>query len=61
MSRLKDSLTENEAHLQKEIDNQRTSSDRIIWDFRMKLQKMTESSYDLKQQLEEKHREEMGK
>lgn len=60
ISTLKDTLTEKDAYYHKQYESQRTIADRDIWDLRMKLQRLTESSFDKQQQLEEKYREDMG-
>ncbi|RXG54039.1 hypothetical protein Avbf_05356 [Armadillidium vulgare] len=59
ISTLKDSLTDKDAYYHKELESLRTTADRDIWDLRMKLQRLTESSFDKQQQMEEKHKEEM--
>jgi hypothetical protein len=60
ISTLKESLVTKEELYQQELDDVRTQADRDVWELRRKLQRLDESSYDRRQQLEDKHREELG-
>ena len=60
VANLKESLTTKDAVYHEEMEDIRTRSDRDIWELRRKLQKLDESSYDQRQFLEDKHRDDMG-
>ncbi|CAL4133557.1 unnamed protein product, partial [Meganyctiphanes norvegica] len=55
ISTLKARLSNNDVDLQKELDSQRTMSDREIWDLRRKLSKLDEDLYTQKEAYEEKN------
>ncbi|XP_018007585.1 calponin homology domain-containing protein DDB_G0272472 isoform X2 [Hyalella azteca] len=59
ISTLKESLVTKEELYQQELDDVRTQADRDVWELRRKLQRLDETTYDRRQQLEDKHREEL--
>ena len=54
-------LAEKEAYYKQELEDARTRADSDLWQLRRKFAKLDEASCDRQQQIEDKHREELGR